>query len=418
MTAISPLAEFFMPVDSWGDLSNEAVTAEGSRVTFADGTEAICAVSGLWNSSLGYGNRAIADAIHEANTRASTLPLFRRGNTIAREAASALLDFARPHHFATCWFSTSGSAALDTTVKLVRQYQALRGETARKRIVSFSGSYHGMTAAAMATTGEYLQQDVYGIDQRLHIRIPHDDPDAFERVTSRYGHELAAVILEPVLGSGAFVVDENMIDTIFKWRATHGFAVVADEVATGFHRTGPRFASHGWKVQPDILVTSKALTNGTCAAAALLVSHAIVERFRETGAVFWHGETQAGSPQSAAAAVATIREFVRLDVARQSARVSERLDSFLAELSADSDRVTTTGVGCFRAIHLRGGAGEALDSGRVAELVRRARAAGVIVQPGPSCVQLIPNLVMSDPDLDDLFQRLKAMLRRWLDEAR
>jgi adenosylmethionine-8-amino-7-oxononanoate aminotransferase len=418
LTAISPLAEFFVPVGSWGDLSNEAVTAEGSRVTFADGSEAICAVSGLWNASLGYGNRAIADAMHESNLRASALPLFRRGSTIAREAARALLEFAHPHEFATCWFSTSGSAALDTTVKLVRQYQALRGEVARKRIVSFSGSYHGMTAGAMATTGEYLQQDVYGIDQRLHIRVPHDDPDAFERVASRYGHELAAVILEPVLGSGAFVVDESVIDTILKWRATHGFAVVADEVATGFHRTGPRFASHGWKEQPDIVVTSKALTNGTCAAAALLASPAILGRFREAGAVFWHGETQAGSPQSSAAVLATIREFDRLDVARQSARVSERLDGFLAELSSASNRLTTTGAGCFRGIHLRDEGGDVLASGKVAEVVGRARSAGVIIQPGPSCVQLIPNLVMSDDDLDELFQRLNAVFRDWLDDTR
>lgn len=403
-------AEFFTPVSAWADPALEAVSARGSRVTFADGSEALCAVSGLWNANLGYGNQAVADAMHEVNLTASTLPLFRRGSRISQAAATRLLTFARPHEFATCWFSTSGSAALDTCLKFVRQYQALRGHRSKKRVVSFAGSYHGMTVGAMAVTGEYLLQDVYGVDERLHIKIPHDDPDALARVMARYGAEVAAVIVEPVLGSGAYVVPAAVIDAILRFRSQHDFVVVADEVATGFHRTGPRFASHAWPEQPDILITSKALTNGTCAAAALLVAEKIVAVFDETEAVFWHGETQAGSPQSCAAILATIDEFERLDVAAESARVATALDGFLRGLSADSPRVSADGRGCFRAIRLRTAADEPVPGAEIAELVRVAREAGVLLQPGPSCLQLIPNLVMSDDDLDELFSTVSRLV--------
>ena len=414
MTTYPPLAELLTPVHMWADPANEAVSALGSRVNFSDGTDALCAVSGLWNANLGYGNRAVANAIHEVNLAASTMPLFRRSSSIAREAAAALLDFARPHRFATCWFSTSGSAALDACVKLVRQYHALRGNPTRKRIVSFSGSYHGTTAGAMAVTGEYLLQDVYGIDERLHIKIPHDDPEAFERIARRYGAEIAGVIIEPVLGSGARIVPESMIDTILRLREKHGFSVVADEVATGFNRTGPRFASHLWAKAPNVLITSKALTNGTCAAAALLVDEHIVHSFQTTSAVFWHGETQAGGPQSAAAILATIGEFERLDVTTESFRVAKRLDTFIADYVVLSPRVSADGRGCFRALRLLGPSGEALDGGQIAEVVREAQCAGVLVQPGPSCIQLVPNLLMSDTDLDELFRRLRTVLDSFL----
>lgn len=406
----APLAEFFTPVDSWADPANEAVSASRSTIVFADGSEALCAVSGLWNANLGYGNEAIADAIHQVNLGASTLPLFRRGSRIASEAARALLDFASPHQFATCWFSTSGSAALDTCVKFVRQYQALRGHRTKKRLLSFAGSYHGMTVGAMAVTGEYLLQDVYGVDERLNIKIPHDDPLALDRVMARYGAEIAAVIVEPVLGSGAYVVPVAMIDAILGHRREHEFVVVADEVATGFHRTGPRFASHVWAEQPDILITSKALTNGTCAAAALLVSDEIVEAFESTGSVFWHGETQAGSPQSAAAILAVVAEFDRLDVATESQRVADALDGFLRDLVAGSGRLAADGRGCFRSLRIEGADRRPVSGEVVTGLVRAARLAGVLVQPGPGCIQLIPNLLMSTADLDELFRRVRGVV--------
>jgi SAM-dependent methyltransferase len=119
----SPYFEFFLAPSQWGEV--EAIGAQGTSVTFADGTTAICAISGLWNASLGYGNSAIAEAIHRAKQFASTLPTFRRGNAYTRKASDRLLDWAGRDRYVSVFYSTSGSAALDAVVKLSRQVQKL-----------------------------------------------------------------------------------------------------------------------------------------------------------------------------------------------------------------------------------------------------------------------------------------------------
>lgn len=399
--------EFYLPSKDWGQA--EATGARGNTVTFADGTEALCGISGLWNASLGFGNQAVAEAINDANLNAATLPIFRRGSAYAREAAARLLDFALPHDYASVFYATSGSSALDAVVKLSRQFHDIEGNPKRRRIISFTGSYHGVTMGAMAVTGSYLFQDVYQVDQRLNIKIPYDDRAALDIVMKRFGPEVAAVIMEPVLGSGTLPVPTEIVDAIYAYRESEGFLIVADEVATGFHRTGPKFASHQWD-QPDVLVLSKALTNGTCAASALLLGHRVVDALDQAQEVFWHGETQAGSPQSCAAIVATLDEIERLGIEASAARVGEKLADFVSSLESLSPRVKGFGRGAFRAVQLFDESGELIGTDKVFELVGECRRRGALVQPSPGALQFVPALNYSDAELDLLFARIHSVV--------
>ena len=409
-----PYFEFFLPVDEWG--APEVASAVGTEVTFVDGSTAICGISGLWNASLGYGNQAVADAIHEANLVASTVPIFRRGSAYAREAAQRLLDFARPHEFASVFYSTSGSAALDAVVKLARQVAKLRGDIRKRRVLSLIGSYHGITMGAMAVTGAYLYQDVYEVDEHLSIKIPYDDPHALETVLRRFGAEIACVVMEPVLGSGVLPVPDAIVERVYRARDEYGFMVVADEVATGFYRTGPRFASHRWP-QADVLLTSKALTNGTCAASAALVAPDVMRDLRASGQTFWHGETQAGSPQSCAAIIATIDEMHRLDIGSRVLELERVLARLVGELADLSPRLTATGLGAMWAIHLRDGNGEPLDTALVVRLVRECCDGGALVQPGPAALQFLPALTFDLDRLAEYFRRVRLVVARYLDTA-
>ncbi|MBO3663644.1 aminotransferase class III-fold pyridoxal phosphate-dependent enzyme [Microbacterium sp. NEAU-LLB] len=234
----SAYLEFFLPPSRFGEI--EADGAEGVTVSFSDGSTAIDAISGLWNVPLGYGSRAIADAVHQVNLQASALPIFRRGSTSARQAAERLREYAGADRYESVFFATSGSSALDAVVKLSRQVQKLVHGARRRRVVSLVGSYHGITSTAMALSGAYLYQDVYDVDERLHIKIPYDDVDALRRVARRFGEEIAAIVMEPVLGSGALPLPTAMLHEVARLREQRGFLVVADEVATGFYRTGVR----------------------------------------------------------------------------------------------------------------------------------------------------------------------------------
>ncbi|GAB3399183.1 daptide-type RiPP biosynthesis aminotransferase [Amycolatopsis echigonensis] len=399
-----PLWESLTPPSQYGKPERLASAANGTRIQFADGAWALCATSGLWNVNLGYGNQAIAEAIAQSLTTASYLTLFRGGHDLAVRTATALLGVCGPEQFGRVLFSTSGGAANDAMMKLVRHYQALHGDERRRVVVGLRGSYHGLTYGSFGLTGEQLGQQVYGVDQRFVRHVDHRDPADLAALFAREGHRIAAVVVEPVLGSGAYPVPEHFIEALGTLRDEYGFLLVADEVATGFGRTGRYFASQSWAIRPDVLITSKGLTNGTCAAAAVVVSHDICEVFERADSILVHGETQAGAPSSCAAILATIEEMARLDACALAAENSVRLDRLVTRLSEHPLVTGHRGAGCFRALEL---------SGRSAEVMAAARRAGVVVQPGPDCIQLVPALTYTAED----FEELEAGIAGALDEV-
>lgn len=377
-------------------------SASGVRVHLADGRELIDGASGLWNVNLGYGNAAVGDAVARAMREASYLTTFRYTNTWAEEAAAALCERAGPP-FARAMFSTSGGAAVDLVMKLARHVAALRGDGRRNLVVGLDGSYHGLTYGSFALTGEDLGQRMYGVDPRLVRHIRPNSLEDLERLLDRDGGRVAAVVVEPVLGSGAVALDDEFVAALVARRERDGFLLVADEVATGFARTGPFFASARWPAPPDVLITSKGLTNGAAAAAAVLVSAEVSALFTRAGAVLSHGETQAGTPPSCAAILATVAEMERLDVVRSADRVARRLDDGLGRLRETHQVVAgLSGRGCFRGVALADEPGTPLPQHQVPEVVAAVRASGAIVHPGVHGIQVVPVLTSTDSEVDEL----------------
>lgn len=410
-TGYSPLWEPLHPPSRFARPSHSAVRAEGTRVLFADGAWRQCVTSGLWNVNLGYGNPHVADAVHTALREASYLPLFRAGHAPAVAASRALLDLAGPEHFGRVAHTTSGGSANDLTMKLVRQYWALRRQFRRRVVVGLKGSYHGLTYGSHGLTGESLGQSYYSVDQRLIRHVSHEDLTELEELLRAEGEHIAAVVVEPVLGTGALPLSPQMLEGLQRLRAAHGFLLVADEVATGFGRTGPCFASSRWAAQPDVLLASKGLTNGTCAAAAVLVSHEICEVFDRHDAALVHAETQAGTPATCAAILATLEEMTRLRALDAAARVSGWLDGLFGRLAGHPLVAGDHGAGCFRALRLAQD-GTPLTGDEVAVVLEEIRAAGALVSAGPGCVQLAPALVYDDEDRARLEKSLTAGLDR------
>ncbi|MFD8145882.1 daptide-type RiPP biosynthesis aminotransferase [Streptomyces sp. NPDC059708] len=386
-----------------------AVSAHGVRVRFADGGELLDGSSGLWNTNIGYGNEEIARACADALREASYLSVFRYENTYARRAAEALIEACGAAHYGRVLFSTSGGAANDLVMKVARQYQALRQQPQRKVVVGLRGSYHGLTYGSFALTGDDLGQQLYAVDQRFVRHVTPNEPAELAALMARQGGQIAAVVVEPVLGSGAVPLTDEYLAELLRLRREHGFLLVADEVATGFGRTGSLFASQEWPEQPDLLVSSKGLTNGTAAAAVVIASRQVAAAFTEAGSVLTHGETQAGTPVTCAAILATLAEMRRLDAVALGRRLSARLDTELAALTAAHPRIAgTTGQGCFRSVRLCDPDGTPFPQEQVHALVQAIREAGAIVHPGVNGVQLIPALTYTDADLDELLARVLA----------
>jgi adenosylmethionine-8-amino-7-oxononanoate aminotransferase len=407
--------ELLSPPSRFGDPARTAVNAHGVRVTMADGATLLCGTSGLWNVNFGYGRSEVRDAVAAALDDASYLTLFRYGNRTATRAAEALLDVLGPEHFGRIIYSTSGSAANDVVMKLARQCARLRGERVRRLVVGLKGSYHGLTYGSHALAGEDLGQEVYGVDQR-HVR--HVDPDNVSELRdlcAADGDRICAVVVEPVIGTGARVVPGEFLAELGRLADEYGFLVVADEVATGYHRTGPFTASSLWSRRPDVVVLSKGLTNGSCAAAVVAVSHAVCDEFDRHDAVLVHGETQAGTPASAAAILAVLDIAAQTVAGGHPARVAARLDARLRALQAEAGPLLELdGRGCFRGLTVRDADGTEIGPAATMALVRSAREAGAIAHPGPGGLQLIPALVYTDDEVDELVGAVSSALdRHW-----
>lgn len=406
-----PLWELLNPPSSFGLEETTAVRAEGVNVLFSDGAWRQCATSGLWNVNLGYGNRKIAEAIHRELLESSYLSLFRSSHRQAVEASRALLELFDPEHFGRIVFSTSGSAANDLTMKLARQYWALQRQFQRRIVVGLKGSYHGLTYGSHGLTGMQLGQSYYGVDQRQIRHVGHEDPDELAALLEQEGERVAAVVVEPVLGTGAYPLSADMVEGLCRLREEYGFLLVADEVATGFGRTGRYFASEAWPRSPDMLLASKGITNGTCSVATVAVSHQICEVFERHDATLTHAETQAGAPATCAAILATIEEMERLKALENAAAVTHWLDELLDELGGHALVTEGGGAGCFRALRLALDGAE-LSAEAVAQVAAEIRRAGALVSMGPSCVQLAPALVYEREHVELLSQALRTGLDR------
>jgi adenosylmethionine-8-amino-7-oxononanoate aminotransferase len=396
------------PVDVSLGLERIAIAARGNRVRFADGSERLCATSGLWNVPLGYGHAGVAEAVAAALRDASYLSLFRGVHRPALEAADALLDLAGADAYRHVVFSTSGGAANDAVMKLARQHQIERGEPARTIVVGLRGSYHGTMYGSHALSGDALGQGAYALDRRAVRHVDADDPTELTALLRREGSRVAAVVVEPLRGSGAYPVPPTFIEAVLELRDEYGFLLVADEVATGFGRTGPLFASAEWSRTPDLLVLSKALTNGALGAAAILVGPRVSSVFSRRSAVFAHGETQAGTPAVAAAILAVAEEFRRGEVLSAAQRVGADVRDMANELVHDGLATEIRGSGAFLAVALAGPDGERLTAGRVPEAVAAIAAAGAIVHPGVDGIQLIPAYGYADADVAELDTAIRA----------
>ena len=379
------------------------VGAKGHRVRFADGREALCGTSGLWNVNLGYGNEAVAEASARALRDASYLSVFRYSNTYARAAAETLVGLAGPDRFARVLFSTSGGAANDAVLKLVRHVHAIEGHSERRIVIGLRGSYHGLTYGGFSLTGENLGQQLYGVDPRFVRHVKPNAVDELNDILSALGDRVAAIVVEPVLGSGTVALDDAYVNALLALRSRHGFLLVADEVATGYGRVGPMFASSAWPDAPDVMLTSKGLTNGAAAASAILVSHRIARAFENSDQVLVHAETQAGTPASCAVISAVAEEFTRLDALGNGQRIAAVLDAGLTSLAARLPVPTSTaGRGLFRTLHAHAPDGAPVGSAVVAQLITAVRAAGAVVHPGPGGIQLIPALTYSEAEVAEL----------------
>jgi adenosylmethionine---8-amino-7-oxononanoate aminotransferase len=296
------------------------VSAEGVRLRLADGRELIDGMASWWCAIHGYRHPVLDTAVREQLGRMAHVMFGGLTHEPAIVLAERLIELA-PEGLERVFFADSGSVSVEVAIKLALQYQRALGHVERKRLLTVRGGYHGDTFGAMAVCDPVggmhglfrgvLAKHVFaerppggfdaGLDERWAVHA--------SELIAAHAHELAAVIVEPVVqgAGGMWVYAPECVALLRRLCDEHGLLLVLDEIATGFGRTGAMFACEHAGVAPDVMCVGKALTGGYMTLAATLCTGAVAEAVSAgEGGGLMHGPTFMANPLACAVALASL----------------------------------------------------------------------------------------------------------------
>ncbi|MDA8250523.1 MAG: aspartate aminotransferase family protein [Rhodospirillales bacterium] len=405
------------------------VRGKGSKVYDIDDREYIDAHASLWLVNAGYGRQEIVEAAYR---QMQTLPWFScfEGftNLPSVELAERLVRMLEPEGMDKVFFSGSGSEAVETALKIARQYWKLRSKAEKYKVISRSRAYHGVTLGALSATGMAVNRAMFEplLPGFRHAPCPDpylrevDAPDegfgkacaeALERVIRFEGpHTVAAIIVEPVQGAGGVIVPpEGYLRELREIATRHDVLLIFDEVITGFGRTGDMFGARHWGVSPDIMTFAKGITSGYLPLGATAVRQEVFETFyrNEARGAFRHGNTYSGHPTACAAALANLDIIENEDLAGNARRIGSRLLDGLKGLAKHEIVGFVDGVGLLGRVQLvRDRKTRALFAPELAvadRISRRARELGVIFRPLPNdALSFSPPLCLTAGEADTI----------------
>jgi adenosylmethionine-8-amino-7-oxononanoate aminotransferase len=421
------------------------VRGEGCYICDADGKRYLDALAALYCVNIGYGPWP---EISEAATKQmEQLPFFTNwvgfATPPAIELAEKLTELV-PIDVGRIFFVGGGSEAVETALKLARQYHRLRGEPSRYKFVTRRSAYHGTTLGALSINGspvlrgqfEPLLPGCLRAPTPYRYRCPYCSEesrctlrcaDEIDAIIENEGSEsVAAVILEPVQNSaGSITPPEGYFDRVREICDEHGVLLVADEVICGFGRVGDWFGSTRYGIEPDLMTLAKGITSAYAPLGAVVASEKVTEPFfAEPKTAFTHGITFGGHPLSCAISLANLAIFEREDlighVQRNMGEFRARCEQLVDEHPMVGD---VRGDGYFYSLELVKDK-ETKETFAPAErdelikgfLLPRTRELGVYMRfddRAETCAQFAPPLVAGPEE----FEEMVGVLRQVLDEA-
>lgn len=408
-------------------------SAHGSTLIDEDGRELLDGLAGLWCVNVGHGREEIAQAVAEQMRAVAFYPSFFDTTTEPTIRLAARLAALAPDGLRHTIFSSSGSEANESALKLIRAYWKLRGRRGKTKVLSRSFAYHGVGLATTSLTGLPSCTEPFDLPLPGFLHVPGPNaygsgksPEAYgewclqetERTIAREGADtVAAFFVEPVQGAGGVIVPPaGHLAELRALCRRNEILFVADEVITGFGRLGAWFASRLWDLAPDLMTMAKGITSGYVPLGATMVSDEIAATL-EAGGYLAHGFTYTGHPVACAAALANLDviERERL-VERVRDDVGPRFQSALARCAEHPAVAEARGVGLIGALELvrppRGSYADAAPNTLGLAAHRLAREEGVVVRGIRDLVALAPPLVVTHAELDRMFAALRRALDR------
>jgi len=424
----------------------EVARAEGVWIHDTKGRAYIDASGGPMAVNLGHGDARVIDAIkRQLDAFAYVHP------TLANRPRADLCDAiasVTPEGFNASYLVSGGSEAVETALKIARQYHVATGAPGKHKIISFRESYHGMTLATMALSGNPGTATIFDpmlpkwpkTQQYSEFRRPShlspeewaaDCADELERLVHYEGPSTIAAFIATPHGCGS---EYGVVAPASYWRrireicTAYDILFIADEVVSGFGRTGAWFAMEHFGVTPDIITMAKGIASCYAPLGAVSVSDRVNRPFEE-GAGFIHGFTYGGHPLACAAGIAVINAIKEDGLVEGARRKSERLFAQRERLLAHETVADVRGWGLFMVLELVEDKASRAYFGpnRQAETLFQSialtnglalystlygpRRAGVARRGLPMWIS--PPLTISEEEIDVLLDRLDRTIGEW-----
>jgi len=412
------------------------VGGRGVELELADGRRLIDGFSGLFNINVGHGRTEIADAVAAQMRKLAYYPSFWDfGNEPAARLAEKLVGLLpedrRLNHVL---FHSGGSEANEANFKFARLYHAVRGKPSKVKIVSRRWAFHGATRAAGTATGilayhAFLEQDAshaYFAPPYCYrcefgktypgcgVACAHDLADVIEREGA---DTVAAVILEPVMGTGGMIVPPpEYWEPVQEICRRHDVLLILDEVVTGFGRTGRWFGMEHWGIRPDLVSFAKGMSSGYLPLSASVVADHVYETIRDEmpdGIPLMFGLTYNNHPTCCAAGLANIAIIEREGLVENARRVGAHLLERLRAAFGRSPIVgEIRGLGMLAAIEIVRDQATKEPFPNIDDphwIVHEAFDRGLIARALFQCVALAPPLCATKADVDRMVGILEGV---------
>ena len=370
---------------------------KGAWLTDTDGNRYLDAISGIGVCGLGHCHPAVTQAITEQASR-----LVHTSNLYHIDKQAELAERLRNlSGMERTFFSNSGAEANEAAIKLARLHGHKKGIEVPSIIV-MENSFHGRTLATLSATGNRKVQAGFEPLIRGLTRAPYNDVDAIKTI-AKNNPSIAAILVEPVQGEGGLNIPANdYLNALKEICEEHNWLLMLDEVQTGNGRTGKYFSYQHNGILPDVVTTAKGLGNGFPIGACLVAGKA--SELFQPGA---HGSTYGGNPLGCATALAVLTTLEKDGLIQRAGELGKRISDGLSDRLAELENVTEIrNKGLMIGIEL------AVPCG---ELVQQALNKGLLINvTAGNVVRLLPPLVLSNTEADEIIQKLSTLISTFL----
>jgi beta-alanine--pyruvate transaminase len=408
------------------------VRAEGSYIYGPQGERVFDGFSGLWCSGMGHCHPRIADAVSQQMRQLDYVAAFNMSHPSAFRLADRIAGLA-PEQLNHVFFTTGGSDAVDTALKIAMGYHRIKGDATRFRFIGRERGYHGVGMGGISVGGMVPNRKMFatmmmpGVDHLPHTHSLNDM--AFSRGQPTWGAHLAqelqrvvalhdastiaAVIVEPMAGStGVLVPPVGYLEELRRICTKHGILLIFDEVICGFGRMGANFGAQRFNVKPDMITFAKTVTNGTQPLGGVIMTDEIFNTFMTTPEhmnTIFHGYTYSAHPVPVAAALAALDVFEEEDVPAQVREREKLFEDALHSLKGEPNVVDVRNIGFAGAVEFAPIEGQPTLRGY--QITERLLDRGFYTRWTGDIASISPPFFSTESELSRMIETLREVIR-------